>query len=179
MCVLRWWWPRRRWIRRLRWSRPWRRRSSPRVHRSGRENYNGKSHNRIHDQDSVPRFLRVVRLFPAPGPWSSLAPIGIKRLSSSIELDAQNVEPHQTTIKRKRHHTWKSCACLIPVSNAVVMNRQKQLRNGEGFWLFRTTSRLKNEIHRGSQRTAGSAGLRKRCVTERPTVSLHLDELPN
>ena len=35
--------------------------------------------------------LLFVRLFPAPGPWSSHAPIGIKQLSSSIELDAQNV----------------------------------------------------------------------------------------
>ena len=51
-------------------------------------------------QDSVPSYLDVVRLFPAPGPWSSLAPIGIKRLSSSNELGAQHVSPHQTT-KRK------------------------------------------------------------------------------
>ena len=37
------------------------------------------------------KILKVVRLFPAPGPWSSLAPIGIKRLSSSSELSAQYV----------------------------------------------------------------------------------------
>ena len=31
-----------------------------------------------------------------------------------------------------------------------------------------------------SQRTAGAAGyLKKRCITERPTVSLYLDELPS
>ena len=41
-----------------------------------------------------------MRLFPAPGPWSILAPIGIRRLSSSNELGAQHVLPHQTT-KRK------------------------------------------------------------------------------
>ena len=37
-------------------------------------------------QDSVPNYLDVVRLFPARGPWSSLAPIGIKQLSGSNEL---------------------------------------------------------------------------------------------
>ena len=37
---------------------------------------------------------------------------GIKRLSSSNELGAQYVSPHQTTIKRKEHHTCKTCACL-------------------------------------------------------------------
>ena len=45
----------------------------------------------VKQQDSVPNFLNVVRLFPAPGPWSSLAPIGIKQLSSSNELSAQYV----------------------------------------------------------------------------------------
>ena len=45
----------------------------------------------VKQQDSVPNCLDVVRLFPAPGPWSSLAPIGIKQLSSSIELGAQYV----------------------------------------------------------------------------------------
>ena len=41
-----------------------------------------------------------MRLFPAPGPWSVLAPLGIRRLSSSNELGAQYVSPHQTA-KRK------------------------------------------------------------------------------
>ena len=53
-------------------------------------------------QDSVPNFLDVVRLFPAPGPWSSLAPIGIKQLSNSNELGAQNVHLTKKTIKRKK-----------------------------------------------------------------------------
>ena len=66
-------------------------------------------------QDSVPNFLDVVRLFPAPGPWSSLAPIGIKRLSSSSELGAQHVSPHQ--IPKRPHLQEKDmpvafiCAC--------------------------------------------------------------------
>ena len=69
----------------------------------------------VNQQDSVPNCLKVVRLFPAPGPWSSLAPIGIKQLSKSSELGAQYVKPHQTT-KRKSHQTWKACACLQPFS---------------------------------------------------------------
>ena len=54
----------------------------------------------VKQQDSVPSYLDVVRLFPTPGPWSGLAPIGIRQLPSSNELGAQHVSPHQET-KRK------------------------------------------------------------------------------
>ena len=74
--------------------------------------------------------LKVVRLFPAPGPWSSLAPIGIKQLSKSSELGAQYVKPHQTT-KRKETtpgsrvpawflcHGMMLCRCDIAVKKEV------------------------------------------------------------
>ena len=68
----------------------------------------------VEQQDSVPSYLDVVQLFPAPGPWSGLAPIGINRLSSSNELGAQYVSPHQTT--KEKDHTWKACACLFFMS---------------------------------------------------------------
>ena len=49
------------------------------------KNYNGKSHNRIHEQDSVPKFLNVVQLFPAPGPCSS-QPQGHKTASKFQQI---------------------------------------------------------------------------------------------
>ena len=46
-----------------------------------------------------------MRLFPAPGSWSILAPIGIRRLSSSSELGAQNVE--------SRVPAWLLCHVML------------------------------------------------------------------
>ena len=88
-------------------------------------------------QDSVPNFLNVVRLFPAPGPWSSLAPIGIKRLSSSSELGAQHVSPHQ---KPKRPHLQEED---MPVACCLACHVSSQSwscsKNG-GFWMFGTAA---------------------------------------
>ena len=71
-----------------------------------------------HKQDSVPRCLNVVRLFPAPGPRSSLAPIGIKQLSKSNELGAQHVSPHQRPSKERRPHLK---VVSLPVTLHMVM----------------------------------------------------------
>ena len=51
-------------------------------------------------------------------------------------------ENHQ----KKEDHTWKSCACLVPLSwhDAVSLWDCCEKRS---FWLFRTASRLKNAIH--------------------------------
>ena len=63
-------------------------------------------------QDSVPKCLKSRAIIPCTGTVVKSCRNGIKQLSSSNELDAQYVSPHQRT-KRKEYHTWKSCACLI------------------------------------------------------------------
>ena len=89
-------------------------------------------------QDSVPKCLNCRAIIPCTGTVVKSCPDGIKQLPSSNELDAQHVPPHQTTIKRKDHHTWKSCACLISLSwfDATVLQssckkrRFQNVRNG-------------------------------------------------
>ena len=53
-----------------------------------------------HKQDSVPR-PRIRAIVPQQA-RVQVRHKGIKRLSSSSELGAQYVSPHQTTIKRKK-----------------------------------------------------------------------------
>ena len=55
----------------------------------------------IKQQDSVPNYLRVVR-YSLAGTVVKSCPNWHKRLSSSNELGAQYVSPHQRTIKRKK-----------------------------------------------------------------------------
>ena len=98
-------------------------------------------------QDSVPNYLKVVR-YSLSGTVVKSCLSWHKRLSSSIELGAQFVSPHQTTIKRKKH-TWKACACLSFISchecHKLELQRWKKLC----FWLFRATSRWKSGNWRG------------------------------
>ena len=70
--------------------------------------------------------LKVVR-YSLAGTVVKSCPNWHKRLSSSSELGAQYVWPHKKT-KKKKHHTCKSCACLVLVSCNDAMWLQKLLR---------------------------------------------------
>ena len=97
--------------------------------------------------------------------------MGINGCSSSSELDARNVLPHQTTIKRKDHHTWKACTCLACCEMFQKLEQQ-QNKNVSGF-----SVRLPVHRRAESQRspgTTGTAGHHKRWRTERQTVTLYL-----
>ena len=59
-------------------------------------------------QDSVPNYLKVVR-YSLPGTVVKSCPNWHKRLSSSSELGAQHVSPHQ-----KPDHTCRKRTCLLP-----------------------------------------------------------------
>ena len=65
-------------------------------------------------QDSVPNYLKVVR-YSLSGTVVKSCPSWHKRLSSSIELGAQYVSPHQTTIKRKKPHLESVCLPVIHI----------------------------------------------------------------
>ena len=107
-----------------------------------------------------------MRLFPAPGPWSSLAPIGIKQLSKSSELGAQHVSPHQ---KPKRPHLQEKdmpvafiCSCHVSCQKLKLqVQKLKFLTCSERLHTQRTA------FHRSSQGTAGTAGLSKRLTNRK------------
>ena len=56
---------------------------------------------KFHIQDSVPNYLQNRAIIPCTGTVVKSCRNGIKQLSSSNELDAQNFSPHQ---KPKRPH---------------------------------------------------------------------------
>ena len=62
---------------------------------------------------------------------------GINSYTSSNELGAQYVQLHQKTIKSKKDHTWKACACLC----CCAASQTLKLRWKRSFWLFSTASR--------------------------------------
>ena len=101
-------------------------------------------------QDSVPNFLDVVRLFPAPGPWSSLAPIGIKRLSSSSELGAQHVSPHQ--IPKRPHLQEKDMPVAFICSCHVSCQKLKLQVQKKKFLTVRSGFTWKSAIHEDLKR---------------------------
>jgi len=78
--------------------------------------------------------------------------MGINGCSSSTELDAQNVLPHQTTIKRKDHHTWKPCTCLACCEMFQKLEQQ-QNKNVSG-----CSVRLPVHRRAESQRSPGTTG---------------------
>ena len=85
-----------------------------------------------------------MQLFPAPGPWSVLAPIGIKRLSSSNELGAQHVSPHQTT--KRKETTAESRVPALFLCHDMMLCHCKIAAKKRGFWMFRTASQLRKSI---------------------------------
>ena len=82
--------------------------------------------NELQRQDSVPR--PTVRAIVPQQAVVKSCPNGIKRLSSSIELGAQHVSPHQKTIKRKRPHL-KDMSCLIQFHVVLPNVAVKLLQN--------------------------------------------------
>ena len=106
-------------------------------------------------------------------------PNGIDSYTSSNELGAQYVQPHQST-KKKRDHTWKACACLNGCSSDMFVSHFKSCEGENG------VSGGSQRLHCGrdacpSFTRDGRRGRtsQKGWKTERPTVSLHLDELPS
>ena len=96
--------------------------------------------------------------------------------TSSNELDAQYVWPHQRTIKRKSHQTWKACACLFC---CIKLSKAEAAAKKGSFWKFRTASQWKTSIRRGSLGHPERRDFVNKMHNRRPTVSLYLDELPN
>ena len=86
---------------------------------------------------------------------------GINSCSSSIELDAQNVQPHQKTIKRKRPHLESMC---LPATSFMVMCRFKSLscREKTRFLVVRTGFTMAEMHSARCTGTAGPAGHRKK-----------------
>ena len=81
---------------------------------------------------------------------------GIKRLSSSNELGAQHVSPHQ---KPKRPHLQEKdmpvafiCSCHVSCQKLEM-----QLQKRRSFWLFGVTSLERTQIT-GIPGTSGAAG---------------------
>ena len=132
----------------------------------------------IKQQDSVPNYLSVVRLFPAPGPWSSLAPIGIKRLSSSSELGAQHVSPPPDT--KETTPAGKGHACclhlLMPciVSKAEAAGTKKEVSDCSEWLHMKECNSRGSQGDRWGRRTSQNGW-----QTARLTVALYLNELPN
>ena len=101
-----------------------------------------------------------MRLFPAPGPWPILAPIGIRRLSSSNELGAQNVSPHQTT--KKEETTPESRVPAWFLVHDMMLCRCKLLQKNDVSGCSARLRSVKYAFHKGPQGTAGEAGLHKK-----------------
>ena len=90
-----------------------------------------------------------------------------KRLSSSNELGAQHVSPHQTTMKRKKAtpesrvpawflcHLFMQCDCKSCCEKREVSECSAQLHT------------QRTAFHRSSQGTAGTAGLSKRLTNRK------------
>ena len=118
-----------------------------------------------HKQDSVPR-PRSRAIVPQQA-RVQVRHKGIKRLSSSSELGAQYVSPHQTTIKRKKTtpesrvpawflcHGMMQCDCKSCCEKREVSECSAQLHT------------RRTAFHRGSQGTAGTAGLLKRLTNRK------------
>ena len=105
--------------------------------------------------------------------------MGINSVSSSIELDARNVQPHQRTIKsiqKQENHTWKAWTCLAVVKcfKSWSCSNKKEVSD--------CSARLRREEMNGPKTLKGrpeQQDFTKNRITERSTVSLYLDELPS
>ena len=138
-----------------------------------------KGNNKNVKQESVPKYLRFVRCSLSATVVKSCSNWH-KRLSSSNQLGAQHVSPHQTTIKRKRPHLKD--VCLLPSVGVLGLAPCQKLKQQWKNEVSGSSERLHLvDRHCGEepwdQRTSGTS--QKWCVTERPTVSLYLNELPD
>ena len=105
---------------------------------------------------------------------------GIKRHSSSNELGAQYVSPHQTTIKRKtttpesREPAWYLCHDMMQCSCKSCCSGKKGVSGCS------ERSHAEREAnHWGPWDVRSRGNSRKRCKTERLTVAHYLNELPS
>ena len=111
-------------------------------------------------QDSVPNFLNVVRLFPAPGPCSS-QPQGHKTASKFQRIRCTICLTSPDNQKEKRPHLKDVC---LPDSYVVTWcnGAAKLLQKTEVSGSSERLHTVRNAIHKGSNRgTAGTAGLSK------------------
>ena len=97
---------------------------------------------------------------------------GINGCSSSSELGAQNVQPHQKPSKRMDLPGF--CVMLQFICPFKSCVDEKEVSGCSDLLPADRDAFLK--VSRG---TAGTAGLRKRLVIKRPTVSLYVNELPD
>ena len=95
---------------------------------------------------------------------------GINSYTSSNELDAQNVLPHQTT-KRKETTPASHVPALF-----IVMQKLLQKRR---FLKFGTTALCRDAFHWVHKDGRSGRTSQKRCRTVRPAVALYLNELLN
>ena len=102
---------------------------------------------------------------------------GINSCSSSNELGAQYVWPHQTTIKRKSHQTWKACACLQPFSWSCFTAKADAAEKTRFRMVSTAFTLIERQFGEEPWDIRNSGTLWKRCITVRPTVALYLDEL--
>ena len=108
-------------------------------------------------KDSAPLDLEVVRCSLA-GTVVRSAMRAYNGCTSSNELGAQYVQPHQRTIKRKkRRHLESMC---LPLLLRIASNAWTSMKNKVSGCSERHHC-CRNAFHKGSQGTAGPAGLRK------------------
>ena len=130
----------------------------------------------IKQQDSVARYLKVVR-YSLSGTVVKSCPNWHKRLSSSSELGAQHVSPHQ--IPKRPHLQEKDmpvafiCSCHVSCQKLKLQVRKKEV------------SDCSERLHLKECRSLGSLGhpelqeISKRLKTVRPAVALYLNEIPD
>ena len=155
MCIRCWLLPRRRWVRRLRWSRPWCWRSVPRMHRFRRSEQKWTIVRIFPYRIQSLTAYKFVRLFPAPGPWSS-QPQGHKTAFKFHRIRCTKCLTSPDNHQKEEYHTCKTWACLIHMSWLDALSLQTLLQKTEvsecSVWL-----RLKEQIT-GSPGTSGAAG---------------------
>ena len=126
----------------------------------------------IKQQDSVPNYLKVVR-YSLSGTVVKSCPNWHKRLSSSSELGAQHVSPHQ--IPKRPHLQEKDMpVAFCPLMSCCIWNAEAGVKR---FLIVRHGFTVEEMHWRGIPGTTGAARLRQRHKTVRPTVALYLDEL--
>ena len=127
-------------------------------------------------QDSVPKYLGFVRC-SLSGTVVKSCPNWHKRLSSSIELGAQHVSPHQ---KNQSDHTCRKRTWLLPFVVHVMLNFKNSSCSGKNE-VSGSSERLHSVRNAFCQRVSrdsrSSENLQKRWITVRPSVAHYLDEL--
>ena len=106
----------------------------------------------VKKQDSVPK--PIDRAIVPQQARVQVSPEGIKRLSSSSELGAQHVSPHQ---KPKRPHLQEKDMPVAFICSCHVPGSKLKLQEKRSFWLFRTNALGRHAFRR---ETLGPPGQR-------------------